>query len=212
MDFLDRLEKFMDKHRGSTVALNGPAAPAELKAAQAAMGVVLPADVCQAYLRFNGVARQVFVGQPFPCPRGPALFLPSYDWVSLDQMVRIWQNMRAIDSALNSESAERGLPENELPAGSRMRLVDWHCRWIPIGSNGAFDTVYVDLAPVGEGVDGQLIYAGDSASAGVAATSFSAYVTRLLDALESGKLCLDGDGVWRTVSGDWVSRLQRVGA
>lgn len=221
MDVLDRLDRLQHLWQGTSITLNPPATPAQLEAAEAAMGVQLPDDVRRAYLRFNGTSRRPFDEN---CPSGPVLFfLSSWDWVTLDLMVELWTQMHDISAMLirqgswpditsNSESVW-GTPEDR--ACRRAEFVGWLPRWLPIGDCGhALSTVYLDLAPTELGVHGQILRTEESAlEVEVVANSFSEYLESFVTGVETGRLYFrKGDPSWYSPGrSDPVWQLWEVG-
>ena len=156
---------------------------------------------------FNGVVRDEPPGRPSDRPRGPELFLEGCDWADLDRVVSEWQSMRKVEAELKASGVWPDVPDRDIKPGLRMRPVHWHPKWIPIGiGGGGINLVCVDMAPTRWGMTGQLVYAGESGPV-LAADSFFSYLERLLDAVDSGKLLLDGRGFWTSPAGTGAHRL-----
>lgn len=222
MDALDRLARLQHLWQGTTVALNPPATPAQLEAAERAMGVQLPEDVRRAYLRFNGISRRPF---DEATPSGPNLFfLPYDDWVSLDLVVTRWKEMHETSAMLIRQGSWPdiratgesvwGTPEER--ARQRAEFVGWLPKWIPIGDYGQYlDRVYIDLAPTEHGVLGQIIYTQEtSLETEVVANSFNEYLECFVTGVETGQLVFRGHGdpSWYSPSSPTcVRRLWDVG-
>ena len=207
MTIFSRIEKFMASHGGPTVKLNPPATEAQLVAAETAMGVKLPTEIREAYLRHNGVSRLTYFAIPAGAQRGPSLFLSRYDWVDLDKMVEEWKMMCGIEAEMKGCGAWQDVPDSDLHPDCQVRPIDWDRRWIPLGSNDTSDKVYIDLAPGPAGASGQLIYAGLPEGSELMATSLTSYLTRLMDAVDAGDLKTGPEGIWCNRAGERVIRL-----
>lgn len=212
MTILDRLQRFMQAHSHTNVRLNPPASLEQVEAAEAAMHVKLPADVRTAYLRFNGVKRDVATGVGPTRPRGPALFVGLYDWVDLDRMVKHWRTLKGMEAEMRESGAWQDVALSQVPPHRKAHPLDWHPKWIPIGDSGHFDAVYIDLAPAKAGKRGQIVYGGRGFGPHVSADGFGNYLERLLDGVDSGKLVLDSENFWQTPSGAVVTKLADAGA
>ena len=177
--------------------LNPPATEAAVAEAEAVLGLRLPDDVRQAYLWHDGanVSTGVKWGNT---GRYPRLMPPDFHWTSLDEMLRIWQHFRTMEAedradpsgminSLNNEGVSEGDPCRQLP---------YDPKWTPVGQDITGMIAHVDLRPSPWGVMGQLVehnYDGHV----VAAASFSACLSQVVDALEAGRYVCD--------RGEWVS-------
>lgn len=82
----------------------------------------------------------------------------------------------------------------------RVRPVFWDKGWFPFSDSGGGDYKCLDLAPTKAGVKGQVIdWPHDDNRRAVEAPCFSAWVERLVDALQSGEYVVDDGSVthWR---------------
>lgn len=207
MTIFSRVEQFMASHGGPTVKLNPPATEAQLAAAEAAMGVRLPAEIREAYLQHNGISRLTYSAIPTGAERGPSLFLPRYDWVDLDKMVEEWKMMCGIEAEMKASGAWEDVLDSDLEPDCKICPIDFERRRIPLGSYDTSDKVYIDLAPGPAGVVGQLIYAGLADGCQFLATSFTSYLERLMDAIDAGDLKTGPEGAWFNRAGERVIRL-----
>ena len=172
-------------------ALRIGASPESITAAETEMGLRLPDDLRNAYLHFDGVAiPSIGAGDE---PRIPRLILPFYDWASLDSVVDAWRTHRSFEKYNRAHLDQ--MPE--VRAADEVRDGLWMDKgWVPIGDARMSTFAACDLNPAPAGRVGQLIRVDlEDGSSKVIAPSFSAYMERLLDAIESGALIAQ-DSVW----------------
>lgn len=192
-DLWQRLQRVLDARFAGIEggALRSGASPESIQAAEAELGLQLPDDLRDAYLHFDGVAiPSVGTGDE---PHIPRLILPFYDWASLGSVVEAWRVHRQIERSnrANLDQAPEVWATDEVRDGA------WMDRgWVPVGNARMSTFVACDLNPAPAGRHGQLIRVDlEDGSSKVIAPSFSAYMERLLDAIESGAL-IAKDNVW----------------
>ena len=131
---------------GAWLAANAPemlsslrpgATRGEIRAAEAAMGVVFPDDMVASYLVHDG-QEELSYG-----------LMGEWDLLSLELMTIQWEGMR------------------DLPADDQPRDVDnpaapvrpeyWNPRWVPVAYNGGGNLHCVDLDPAPAGIMGQMV-------------------------------------------------------
>jgi cell wall assembly regulator SMI1 len=193
----DRFERMLDERfpAARVGRLNGPATARQIAEVERAMGVALPDDLRAAYLRHDGVDCSDRWNQaPGDVPR---LILPFYEWVTLEQMLSLWE----LERDLEIPERESGLTFVPLGSVDRIQRGMFDARWIPVGDARADTTVFVDLHPGPAGIRGQLIKRSLSGrETKYIAASFTAYVDRLLAAIESGRIVIGDDERWHDAS------------
>jgi cell wall assembly regulator SMI1 len=218
MDLLDRLQRLAAIFHGTSVAFNPPATAAKIASAEQFIGLQLPNEVRAAYLRFDGTTREPWIHGGVNKPQGPALFLPFYDWVSLDRMVSLWKEMRRLRDLLVSDGTWADIASPDMLVHSRRQTwrawpMGWHDHWIPLGDSADPCKVYIELAPAPAGRVGQLIctHEGDL-NTEVMAGSFNEYLERFLTGVETGELRPSKEGPhWENQQGDFEQSLADAG-
>lgn len=164
-------------------SLQAGASAGELRAAEAALGVILPDDVRASYRRHNGQA----------LPRGqyssgPSL-IDTWDLLPLDRLVQEWAAWKFLLDR-GEFSGITGEPDGPV------RDDWWHPRWIPVAHDAGGNSLCLDLAPARGGAHGQLITLWhDDADRAVVAPSFRAWLAQFADALERNEYAeVEGDG------------------
>lgn len=157
--------------------LNGPASEDELAALEAT-GLV-PRDLLRSLALHNGAGL-----------RGP---LPVY-LMSANEMLEAW---RGLNRTHVRPIRFFGPP----PVDEQIRPIWWHSHWMPFTDNGAGDHLCCDADPDPSGSPGQVVtYFHDLADRRVAAPSFSEWLARQADALESGEtVATEQDGKFYAV-------------
>lgn len=157
---------------------------AAIEAAEIKMGQRFPDDIRSAYLHSDGV---VYPGRgPVDARRVPPLILPFYDWAALEWVVSAWhEQCDRADWLRGRLAGAHGMLD-----GGRVRDGATQDKaWIPIGNAHMSTYVACDLNPGPAGTRGQLIKIDlEDHSAAVIGRSFSEYIARLLDCIESGAL------------------------
>jgi cell wall assembly regulator SMI1 len=163
-----RIEWWLEAQQEGLSARLAPGATVEaLDAAERKMGVRLPEDVRESYLRHDG--EQEFLG----------LFLGWWQ-MSLQDVQREWA----------FERWEERAPRSRGP----VKAQSWSPRWIPVLANGAGDFLCVDLDPPEQGTPGQLILVHHDDPERIRMTrSFTSWLTRFAGRLEAGEYAYDED-------------------
>lgn len=149
---------------------------AALAAAEARLGVTLPATMKESWRRHDGTG-------------GVGLF--DHDpLLSLEKLVEQWKTLTELLRA----GAFEGL---EVQAGDTVRPCWWSERWVPITSNAAGDGLCVDLDPARPDAAGQVIQVWhDDDERDAVAPSFEAWLAEYAQELRKNKLGLtDNDTV-----------------
>jgi cell wall assembly regulator SMI1 len=156
-----RIERWLEAQQEGLSARLAPGATVEaLEAAERKMGVRLPEDVRESYLRHDG--EQEFLG----------LFL---GWTQM--------SLRDVQKEWAFERWEERAPRSRGP----VKAQSWSPRWIAMIANGAGDFLCVDLDPPEEGTAGQLILVHHDDPERIRMTrSLTSWLTRFADRLEAG--------------------------
>lgn len=179
-----RLERQLAVHMPELFAALRTGATLEaITAAESSIGVALPVDVRQAYLRHDGCNPTAAI------PRHVNLF-GNCRWMSLEELVRDWHGHRwGFEEWLEDEEAQPD-EEDEGP----VRIGPPRPEWIPIAEAGSQRGVFVDMAPGPGGVAGQLvgisIVDGRGRQIG---RGLEDYLLRLAEGFEAGRLSYDRD-------------------
>ena len=190
--FLERLRAAIDglNLNSGRVRFNPPATPQQVEDAEARLGVHLPDEVREIYLKCNGMDL-AFV-RSAPTDRIlPLLFDGRVNWTSLEWAVDQWQTDRDI-----SETWEPELDGVAMP-GYFTQPTQFNPRWIPIGRGSSRDLVYLDLDPAPAGSYGQLFdfnYVMHRHTERLA-ESFPAYLEQLAYCIEK-RLIVPHNGMW----------------
>jgi cell wall assembly regulator SMI1 len=163
-----RIERWLEAQQEGLSAKLAPGTTVEeLDAAERKLGIRLPEDVRESYLRHDGEQR--FLG----------LFV-GWSQLSLRDVQREWA----------FERWEERAPRSRGP----VKALSWSSRWIPVLANGAGDFLCVDLEPPEAGTPGQLISVYHDDPERIRMTrSFTSWLTRFADRLESGEYAYDED-------------------
>jgi cell wall assembly regulator SMI1 len=161
-----RIEAWLEAQQEGLSARLAPGAREEdLAAAERKLGVRLPEDVRETFLRHDGEHKHLglFVG---------------WMLMSLSEVLKEWA----------FERWEERAPRGRGP----VKAVSWSPRWIPLLANGAGDFVCVDLDPPEEGTPGQLITVHHDDPERIRMTrSLTSWLLRFADRLESGEYRYD---------------------
>ncbi len=188
-DVWSRFEGMLAQHAPELLSsLRPPATAEQIKAAQVSMGLQLPQDVREAYLRHNGSDKE--------------LFPPFCRWASVDEVVQAYARSAAYD--LNMRIT---CPENYEPPAEDWAIKRWNeqkvrpegsnSRWIPIGLSNTSTVVCIDLDPAPKGAVGQLIVDHGMCEPYELASSFDQFLVFLVDRVERGILIYrDWQWIW----------------
>ncbi|WP_432833580.1 ankyrin repeat domain-containing protein [Dactylosporangium sp. CA-092794] len=147
----------------------GATDPAEIEAAETALGARLPAAF-RAYLRLFGGT--------------DGLDIAEYDGLPLRGALRSRQSLERLRTA--GTFTDRA-PKELSPDNGRVRFTWWHPGWLPFAEDGGGNLYCIDLAPAEHGTPGQVIawevHAGPT---GPLLPSIEACLRRHLDRLRSG--------------------------
>jgi cell wall assembly regulator SMI1 len=163
-----RIEQWLEAQEEGLSARLAPGATVEaLDAAERKLGVRLPEEVRESYLRHDG--EQEVLG----------LFL-GWTQMSLRDVQREWAFERWVERA----------PRSRGP----VKAQSWSPRWIPVLANGAGDFLCVDLDPPEEGTPGQVIAVYHDDPERIRMTrSFTSWLSRFAGRLEAGEYAYDED-------------------
>jgi internalin A len=170
--------------------LRPPATVTQIEKAETEMGIELPRQIREAYLRHNGC--------PPPWREYPNLpqqdkFLLRYYWCDLDVIAQRWHMMLSELKLSQQLHPDWYVGPEDWWSDLEIKPEGWNAHWIPFGLSHTPDTVYIDLDPGPKGQLGQLI-STDGAHDGVSifAPSLNDYLTLLMDGLETGSITHDG--------------------
>lgn len=154
--------------------LRPPASPAQIEAAEAALGVRFPDDVRALYRLHDGQGRD-----------GLGL-LGGWTWLDLASVVSEWNIWKGLLDKGTFGANDGGDP------GPGVRGDWWNPRWIPLTYSGSGDHHCVDLAPAEGGAEGQILRMWhDMESRSLIAPSLHAWLEQLAGELESGERVFD---------------------
>jgi len=140
----------------------------DIRATEAALGVVFPNDVTASYLLHDG---QGYYSPPL---------MGSWQLLSLASIVNQWEIMR--DIPLDEEPHDADDPNNPV------RPDWWNPRWVPVAYDGGGDLCCVDLDPAPNGIAGQMtIFWHTDEERERLALSFRDWLSSYADDLEQGK-------------------------
>jgi cell wall assembly regulator SMI1 len=178
----DRIHDWLKANAPVVLAsLGPPAADEQLREAEQVMGVELPGEVKDCYRIHDG---QRII--PTPVSYWPDLqcvpaFLYGEDWLSLADMVKVWQGMRDLLEG-GFFAGISGRPRGPI------RSDWWHPRWVPVTDDHSGYMKCLDLAPGAGGQVGQVIYwCHDDSSRGLLAPSFTDWLAEFAAELEAGQ-------------------------
>jgi internalin A len=164
--------------------LRPPASQEAIAEVEKELGVSLPADVKQAYLRHDGSSdpHSIFVGLCW--------------WCSLEDLLQNWRMLVKFSKSDRERNPDNYPAPQAWWGDLKVQPVFWSPRWIPIGLSGTSSRIYVDLDPAPKGVAGQLISDAGMQDPKWMAPSFSDYLACLTEHLKSGRLSEAPDGPW----------------
>ena len=195
-----RIDSVFERVTGypSQEMFNPPATEDAIARAETLFGVRLPEDVRQAYLWHDGANfirwRSTLVL--------PLLIPPYYRWMPLEESVKIWTMFRDFDKKMLEEKNRDWNPPDDVDElkGMPVRLRTSDVKWIPVGNADADVFACVDLNPSQWGISAQLFQKSNVADGHrVIASSFTACLSRVIDALDDGRYFFDKE------KGDWTS-------
>jgi cell wall assembly regulator SMI1 len=179
-------------------SLRPAASEAQISAAEAALGVQLPAEVRAAYMRHDGSASTA----TWPLRFDGMLFPPFCSWASLAEMVEHHQGWVGSHDRLSRERDSEYLFPAYDPSWDmlKVRPVWYDPARIPIGVTNTTSTVFLDLAPAPAGVVGQLIKDHGMGEASWLADGLNDFLEGLIVRLESGRLIYREGWVWADIN------------
>lgn len=134
------LERWIKHHAtADSLWFNPPATAEEIAVTEAALGVTLPDEMKQLYLRHDGQ-------QP-----GAPWLLYGWEWLSLERIRSEWKVWKELLDSNTFDGMTRAAD------GEQVRADWWNAKWIPFTYSGSGDHHCVDLAPGPEGRVGQII-------------------------------------------------------
>ena len=195
-----RIDSVLERVTGypSQEMFNPPTTENAIARAETLLGVRLPEDVRQAYLWHDGANFKKW-RMKLALPK---LIPPYHRWIPLEESVEIWTMDRDFDKQmLEEKSSYWNSPDAaQEMKGMPMRLRESDVKWIPVGNPNADVFAYVDLHPSQWGTLGQLFQKSTVADGHqFIASSFTACLSRVIDALDDGRYVFDED------EGDWIS-------
>lgn len=182
---------------------NPPATPAEIDAAERALGHPFPASYRASLLVHDGQVETGYV---------PPQWLPDGMYLlTLRETVALWREERAFEN----ERFFDGMPEEGTGEFDRIRdfpTVTAAGR-LPIAQHEGISYMYLDLVPGPAGDSGQVIFTKDECSFSVAGAEFADFLSRYADLLERGVLRYDVETYHYVVPADeqdsWEELLPR---
>lgn len=167
--------------------LNPPATDAQLDAAQAHLGLSLPADVRALYRLADGQ-----VQYRHDDPRWAAGLVAGEPLLPLTEALLQWDQWAGFEGETGLDEFASSTPEGFVQPKYSVR------GWIPLTHDGGGNHVGVDLDPDVRGTVGQVITFGrDDDQHQVLAPSLLSYLDQLADLLEQGLgVPGDDDGPW----------------
>jgi cell wall assembly regulator SMI1 len=174
----------------------------EIEAAEVVFGQQLPQFVRAAYLRHNG--------QRYNGVDSNAFLMPFAQWLPLKSVIDTWKMFVELEVEFAESMTPSEQRDSLLVSNSVIQKVPFHKGHIPIGSTGASSYFYVDLAPGGLGVRGQVFHgaADDYFPREIEADSFQTYMLALVDHLEKGSLVYDRErGLVNASNNEEIVRL-----
>jgi len=165
--------------------LNNPASQHDLEQLESSIGQELPKDFKEFYSIHNGqkwTHLNLFDGDRL---------LP------LDEILQEWNTWNSVLPDINEVTQKQfGEPVTSTPELG-IKNDWWNKSWIPVTSNGCGDNYCIDLDPTNEGTKGQIIrMLHDDANRELIASSFSAWISKYVDDLESGVYETSDDVGW----------------
>src|SRR5262249_16279665 len=151
-------------------ALNPGASPKDLALVEKTVGRELPEDFKEAYRIHNGQKGGGDLIPPLARGEEGYFLMPTAD------IVREWKSWKKLVDGGEFEGKESA-PDRGIQDAW------WHPGWVPFASNGAGDSICLDLTPAPGGVAGQVITMNhESTKRELLAPSFAAWFTELTQA------------------------------
>jgi cell wall assembly regulator SMI1 len=145
---------------------NPGASESEIRDAEAALGLRLPADFVESYRLHNG-GRE-------------GAFFRNYELMPLKEITRT----AAFKKQLLTLDWGDYIPQPEGP----IKQVFWNAQWVPFMDTGSGDNLCIDLDPAPGGAVGQVIEFGhELGPERLIAPSFCAWLSQFADDLEAGR-------------------------
>ncbi len=176
-----RIEAWLTGNAPDTLAdLRPGASDAEIKKAERAFAVSLPADLVESYKVHDGQRG------------GSGPLFGDYALLSLEHAVKEWKTLKRLKSA----GVYEFMHGNPAP---RVKPDWWNPRWIPVASNSSGDFLCADLDPARPGRPGQIVsfLHADPARA-LVAEDFKSWLSGFAADLEAGAYKVEGG--WLTKS------------
>lgn len=178
-----RLERWAADHVPGLEFAKG-ATDSEIAAVEKTLGISFPEDFRQSLAIHNGEQYE-FVREGFN-PGGRLLRVRHGAWLpgganlhSLGEIETQWTELLDyVDNQFEQEFSEDG----------KTREVIFHRKRIPIAEQEGITWMFLDFCPGPKGTDGQVIYNINECDFKVLGTSFTAFLSRHLHLLETGKL------------------------
>jgi cell wall assembly regulator SMI1 len=167
--------------------LAGPASEEDLKTAEAALGLRLPADVRSSYRMHDGSNRVWISEHGYLMPLLIPALLPRRKQALFNAIVKRWTLLRELlDRGSFDGSGFESRPDGPI------RTAHWNVNWIPITYNECGDHLCIDMAPAKGGKRGQIIeWDHEVGAKRVIATSFSRWLKEIADGMQGGKYRFD---------------------
>lgn len=157
------------------VQFNEPASESEIVALQSLLDKKLPEDFVQFYSLANGNNQN------------DIRLFNALSFLPISEIIFNWHG--------NKEMLETGVFKNTVAdSDPEMKTNWWNINWIPITANMSCDHLVIDLDPTEFGTYGQVCtYWHDPSTRGVEAKSFTEFLTKTIDEIESSKLRYDAE-------------------
>jgi cell wall assembly regulator SMI1 len=187
IELWDRIDAVLKKHAPLVYAtLRPPATENQIAEAETLLELKFPEEIRAAYLRHDGQVEGSDWVVPPGCPT--SIFHWPCAWCNLEQLKAIWSLNYRTRWQTRANHPDQ-YPEYD-PSWDELEIrpVRWDRKRIPIGISPGSWVAYVDLNPAPRGLVGQIIRDDDMDDAYLLAPSLNAYLSALVDALESGEI------------------------
>jgi cell wall assembly regulator SMI1 len=166
----ERIEAWLTGNAPDTLAdLRPGASDADIKKAEQALSVGLPADLVESYKVHDGQRG------------GSGPLFGDYALLSLEHAVKEWETLKKLADGGGFRSV-RGRPAPQVKSDW------WNPRWIPVASNSSGDFLCADLDPMPPGKSGQIVsFLHADAARALVAEDFESWLSGYVEDLESGK-------------------------
>ena len=165
-----RIETWLAANAPDTLAdLRPGASDADVRKAERALSVSLPADLVESYKVHDGQRG------------GSGPLFGDYALLPLEHAVKEWKTLKRLRSAKVFEFMH-GQPAPKVKADW------WNPRWIPVASNSSGDFLCADLDPAPAGKPGQIVsFLHADAARALVAEDFKSWLSEHAKALEAGE-------------------------